>query len=1031
MIRFFVHNPVAANLLMGIFIISGGLAWWHTPKQLFPDVAPEKINVKIDYLGVGTQEIEKSVTRRVENALKKLTGVQQIDSIVSPGVSLTVLTLKYDTNGQELLQDVKNEIDAIGSDLPQNIKEPEIAKVARKIPVLSLVLSGEVSEKKLRQEALQVRDELLEYSSINEILLFGVRDQEIWIELTPEKLQEYDLTIAEVGNVLAEENLNLTGGELKSLGSYIQVKSVGEELTAFSLENKVIRTNSDGSFLFLKDIARVSEGFAPEKGEVRFSQSRACRLEIMKTAGEDVLQISAIIEDYLAKNSLRLAGAISIKVAKNNSRFVAQRLNLMWGNAWMGFLLVLFSLWVFLNFRVAFWVAMGIPIACLATFVGMQCFSVSINIMSLLGLILVLGMLVDDAVVVGENIFSQKQENSTWLESAITGTREVFVPVMAAVTTTIIAFSPLLLVSGTFGQWVSDIPKVVTLALAMSLVEVFFILPAHLGQSKNRKTFPWLTRLEIAKNEFFKTTLPLAFATKLKKLLRWRYLIIAFICGISLASISLVIGKKVPFVFVQKIDSEIVAVVIEMIPGTSRQKTREAVIEIENILGQYPEVINVVSMVGDAMNVNQYQHPSPTIADIIFELIPAEEREIRQMRTAQECARALQTQISPSAQLKSLDIEIVSGLPPVPDLEIQIVGKSSGAILETTLQIKELVQKYSAIHSVRDNIQNNQREVQIKLLPYAKTLGLTTSDLALEIRYALFGLEVQKLQDGDNEVTLRILFSEKDRAELLHLENLYITSLKGKVKIQEIASLSMTKANTIIRKIDGERTATVTANIDERKGNLAEITAELVEKIAHLEQTFPETSIHFGGKKKESKKSFDSLVVGFPIALFLIYAVIAIVFRSYTQPLIIMVAIPFSIVGAIWGHFLMGFPFTFMSIIGCVALAGIVVNDNLVLMDKVNQLRREGKEADEAVLTGTQKRLRAILLTTITTVAGLIPLLFDRSFQAATIVPMAISLAFGLIFATILTLVMVPALYLILEDMKTFWQKIFFQKGKE
>lgn len=1025
MIRFFCHNSIAANLLMWTFIILGILAWSSIPKQFFPEVTPEKITINIRYPGVDAAEIEKAVIRRIEEKMKGLDEIDKIESFVTPETGLISLFLKPGVDEQELLQDVKNNVDQIRSDLPEGIEEPEIKKVARQFSVMSLFLSGKVSEIKLRREALRIRDELLTYPQINNILMIGIRDREIWIEVLPAKLIELGISIEEVAVALNLENKDITGGELKNENVSIQVKSFGENRTITHLENKVVRSNPDGSRVLLKDLATLSDNFHQNASTVNLEQDRSCRIAIMKTENQDLLQMANIVNNYLAKSRMRLADGLQIKVIVNSSRFLTQRLNLMWRNAWMGFILVLFSLWIFLEFRVAFWVAVGVPVACLATFIGMYYLSISINLMSLLGIILVLGMLVDDAVVVGENIFRLKMEGNSWSDAATMGAGQVIVPVVTAVATTIVAFIPLLFITGTFGEWVSDIPKVVVLALAMSLMEVFFILPAHLGHSKDKQGDSFFRRLEMAKIQFFSKVLPQIFASQLKWLLRWRYVVISMIFGASIAILSLVVSNKVPFIFVQKLDSEYVVIELEMLPGTSRQQTQRFVTHMTNIARQLPEVENVFSSVGGILSTIGRQHSSPTIAEVYCELLQAEERQKKGMRTAQECAAILEKQIPRTAQIKDININVVTGLPTGKDLEIQVAHDSYSKIAEVVRRIRQQMNGYPAISFVSDDLQIGQPEVQVKLRPHAKNLGLTTSDIALQIRYALFGLEAQRFQDGDDEVTLRILFPQKARANISDLEKMRIMTAKGAVTISEVANLQMGRGNTVITKIDGKKTATITANVDENQISISKLAVVLENHFRDIRRQFPNISITFAGRKKQMQESFAALKMGFPIALFFIYAFIAVAFRSYTQPIIIMIVIPFSVIGAIWGHFVMGFPFTFMSIIGCVALAGVVVNDNLVLIDFVNRLRREGHGIYTAVVTGAEKRFRAILLTSITTVIGLVPLLSDRSFQAATIVPMAISLAFGLIFATLLTLVMVPALYLVLEDIKAL-----FSNGK-
>ncbi len=1021
--KFSVNNPVAVNLLMWGIILAGSYYAVTLVRELFPTSDPELVAVSVVYPGASPEVVEKSIARRLEREVEDVEGVEEIRTRIFEGLTTTTIELEDGVDRAEVLSDIRAELDKVAAKLPSDAEEPELSQVRPFFPVISVVVHGDVSETQLREAARDLRDELLDLPEISRANLVGVRAPEIQAEILPEKLEEFGLTFDEVGRVLQALNQDAPGGQLKSSQGNVGVRTLGERSHALAWEDHVIKSLPDGSVIRLRDISRARDAFEDKVEQARFAGKPAVMITITKTPEEDAIAIADAVKNYVQEHPTRLSGALTLTPMSDLTRLISERLDLMIRNAKTGLILVAIALALFLELRVAFWVALGLPISFLGTFILMHLMGGSINLISLFALIVVLGMIVDDAIVIGENVFTKIRNGMPSHQAAIEGVNEVAIPVTSAVLTTMVAFLPLAYIDGTIGTFLKQLPIVVISALAVSLVEAFIILPAHLAHRRKpeKKRFEaFSAKVTSMRAWLFEGKMPDLYERLLRFVLHWRYVFLAGTASVSLLIVGLVVGGVIPFVFIQNTDAETVFVQVEMVAGTSEQRTLEVLDQIERVCLNTPEVDKTFSVVGVTFSDRgrQANADPATVGQVSIELISAENRENMGLRASPSILADWREAVAGIAGAKKITFEAKSGGIQGSDIQIQVRGDNLVQLRRAIDHIETVVSSYAGVEELEDDLNLGKLEVQLTLRDDARELGLTTQDIALQIRHALFGFEIQELQGENEEVKVRVLLPEDSRRSIGDLAAIRIeTPQGGRVPLQEVAHMKTSRGYATLARVDGKRAFTVKAQVDtEKGGDTTKINAGLEKDFANISSMFPGVSLAFEGNKKQTAESLGSLKIGFIVALFLIYVIIAILFRSYGQPLIVMLAIPYAFVGAVVGHWITGYPFTILSMIGGVALTGIVVNDSLILVDFINRERLRGVSAFEAVVHGGRSRLRAIILTSITTIAGLSPLMLEKSFQAQFLIPMAVSIVYGLFFATALTLLILPATYCVFED---------------
>jgi HAE1 family hydrophobic/amphiphilic exporter-1 len=1091
--RFSVRNPVLVNMLMLVILASGTIFALTLVREMFPEFRPNKLIISAIYPGVQPQEIEKAVTIKIEEAVRDIEGVEKVDSTISEGSTVISLTLFNEVDDAEaVLNEVKREIDAL-PDLPDDLERITVQKFEPLLPVISVAIFGDGDEADLKQATRQLRDDLIALPGVSNVTLSGIRDDEISVEIIPERLIEYDVTFDEVADAIRTGNLDISGGQLEGQRTTVSVRTVGEEVRGEDLEDLVIRSGAGtGRKVLLRDVAVVNDGFVDVDIKSYFNSKPSMSCDVFKTASQDAIQISSVVKAYVAGKkgepfdpygfakaetlpwhqrlpaqigagfswlSNRVAGRpdpvevyessraapfshqFEIQLNTDLARFIEGRLDLMARNGRSGLILVLISLVLFLNRRVAFWAAIGLPVSFLGTFSVMWMFGISINLLSVFGLIIVLGIIVDDAIVIGENICRHVEDGEPANEAAITGTEEVQLPVIVAVLTTIAAFAPMLFIQGTIGDFMGELPIVVMAALSVSLVEALFILPTHLRHLPtpeeerqllaNRReglVSRILDRFRIWQEHIVHDILTAWYEWFLRFALRWKFVTVSIAIATLTTSFGLIAGGIVEFVFIQDMDAESLVCNVELPVGSPPERVEQRIREISEFINLAPEVSGVTALVGVQIDVAGEGAVGATdqsnLGQLIIELQESDARERAGMRSSNDLLTVFREFTGNLPEINSVQWQALNGGPGGRDIAIRLTGPRFEELVEVSEELTAMVSQYAGVYDLDTDFDRGQREVQLRLLESASVNGGNVAALGTHVRSALFGREARRITRNREDVKIMVRYPEDFRASVYNLESMWVpttgaTGTRGWVPLRQVAELRETEGVTSLHRSQHARSVTVYGNIDEAQNNSSDVIESVRAAFeSAIRPDHPSVKIEFLGSSEEMRKSFSGLKIAFPVALLLIYMMLAGLFRSYVQPLVVMAAIPFGIQGAILGHLLTDNPITILSLIGMLALSGILVNDSLVLVDFINSRIRNGLSIFEASIQGAKLRLRAILLTSLTTAAGLTPLMFETSFQARFLIPMAVTLTFGLVFATGLTLVIVPALNLIFLEFR-------------
>jgi len=1060
--RLSVNNPVLVNLFMLAIVCAGVFCAFTLVREMFPESNPNQVHISVIYPGATPAEIEKGIAIKIEEVIKDIEDVEEIRTTIGEG-SCTIAAVLYNDveDVDQAVTDVKAAIDTIPRDeFPDEAEEPMVVKFEPQLPVINVSFFGDLDEETLKRTGKQLRDDLLAVPGITDVVLGGVRQDEISVEVRPEKLVEYGLSFMEVGEAITRANLDLPGGQIKTGSSNVSVRTLGEEDQAEPIGEIIVRSNPSGKMIRLNEIAEVIDGFEDTDMVARFNAKPAVTVTVYKTTSQDAIEISKKVKamvsgklrrplerDWFAALKYRLGirdetervyerarndpypKIGQLKTSTNLARFIEGRLDLLTRNGLWGLTFVFCSLLLFLNWRVAFWVMCGLLLSVLGTLVAVKLLGYSLNLLSMFGLIIVLGILVDDAIIVGEHVYSKIESGMEPRLAAITGTEEVTWPVVCAIATTIVAFVPLMYIEGRMGDFMGVLPVIVLCALSVSLFEALTILPSHLAEwlkphaPADRPTtitkFRGLAaRVRAAQSYFIKDILLQNYERFLRYCVANRYVTVAALTAAVIAAIGMIAGGRVPFVFIQKMDSETVVALLKMPVGTPIEGTDRGIRPLEQAAANLPELDSLYTLLGAQYSTDGSRASRSThLGQAIIELKTVEERD----RTSEEVIQELRSKCRDLVGVNALKFQSMQGGPGGAPVAVEINGDNIEDLIKIAGRIKRGLEGYAGVHDIQDDFDAGRREVQIELLDSASALGLTTQSLATQVRAAFYGLEARQIQRDREDVKIMVRYPEACRQRIYDIESMWIAAPDGTlIPFSEVARLKEGRGYATIKRKDQQRIVTVTADVDENVSgaNASTINDELASQFPAIESEFAGIQMELGGQRRERMKSFASLKQEFAAAILLIYVILAGLFRSYIQPIVVMCAIPFGIIGVVVGHYVMGYPITILSLIGLVALTGIVVNDSLILVSFINRRLSEGVPVFEAIIQGGRARLRPILLTSITTILGLAPLLTETSFQAKFLIPMGISIAAGLAFATALTLVAVPSLYMISIDAK-------------
>ncbi len=1040
-IAWFSENTVAANLSM-FFILGAGLLTIPTIKQeVFPEFSLDMINISVVYLGAAPEEVEEGVCIRIEEEIQDLEGIKRISSVANEGVGTVTVEVERGTDPRELLDDLKARIDGITT-FPVETEKPVIIEVTNRRQVIDIAVWGDVGEKSLKVVGQRVRDEIAAVPGITQVELIVARPYEVSIEVSEAELRKHGLTFDQVAQAIRRSSFDLPGGSIRSASGDILLRTKGQAYDGLEFEEIVLLTRPDGTRLMLNDIARVVDGFAETDQSARFGGAPAVGVRVFRVGDQAALDVAAKVNKYVREAQLRVPEGITLTAWNDSSRVLRGRLDLMLRNAKAGYILVFLVLALFLRFRLAFWVSLGIPISFLGAMWLMPMLDISINMISLFAFIVVLGIVVDDAIIVGENIHSHQERGEKGVTGARRGASRVAVPVVFGVLTTIAAFSPLLAVEGTMGKMMSVVPTIVIATLVFSLFESLCILPAHLGHGGTRKEeFHGLQgiwrRFQSRFTDGLATFIEKVYRPALEFALRWRYATIAWAVATLLITIGLVAGGRIKFQFFPSVESDFVSADLTLPPGTAVDATAAAIKYLEDgAIAVQDELqaemdegeINPIQYIftsigsqpfreGNRPNSSIGSGPAQShIGELILELLPSEERNV----TSAEIMQRWREKVGsiPDAIELSFSASLFSSGEPI---NIQLTGPDIEDLQEAAERLKLALAEYAGVFDITDSFRAGKREIKLGVKPAAEAYGVSRADLARQVRQAFYGEEAQRIQRGRDDVRIMVRFPEEERRSLGDLENMRIrTPSGGEVPFPVVAEVEMGRGFSSIRRVDQRRALNVTADVDASIGNAGEILGSVgSDVLPGILADYQGINFTLEGEQREQRDTMGGLRRGFMMALLLIYGLMAIPFRSYLQPLMVMSVIPFGIVGAIWGHIFMGLDLSILSLFGIVALTGVVVNDSIVLVHFVNTRRDEGVSIQKAVHDSGVVRFRPILLTSLTTFVGLSPLLLERSMQAKFLIPMATSLGFGVMFATVITLFLIPASYMILEDLKT------------
>ena len=1039
MIDWFARNHVAANLLL-FSIIVGGIYSLHSWLKLdmFPEIEPDIITVVVPLRGATPEDIELGVAIRIEEAVQDLEGIDQITSRSVEGKTTVNIEVDSDYEPRELLNDIKNRVDSINT-FPADTEKPVVSLAQRTYTVISVVVAGDYSEGEIRSIAEQVRDDLLRIGGVTQVRLDAVRKYEISIEASQDRLREFNLTLADIAQAVQRSSLDISAGNVRTEGGDVLIRSKGQAYRRAQFEQIVVKTNPDGSIIRVADVARVNDGFEEILLKTGFNGGFAALIRVNRTADQDAIEVAQKVKDYIAERQAALPVGISLSYWDDNSEYLKARLGTLVNNGIQGSILVILLLTMFLRPAVALWVFIGIPASFLGALMLMPFTGVTINMISLFGFIIVLGIVVDDAIVTGENIYTRLRAGEDPLAASVQGTKQVAVPVTFGILTTIAAFSPLAFVEGRMGDFMAAIPAVVIPCLVFSLVESKLVLPAHMKTVRIRSEPATLSGFSGFQQRFadgFEQFIVDYYRPLLRFSLANRYSVIAAFLGVLALTLALVLSGWAKFIFFPRIESDVATVTLSMPVGTPFQVTDRhmqritgAAFELQrkytNGEGGEPVIRNILSTTGSALiarggGPGNNQTLGDNYGQVIIELVPSDERitDISALKLLNEWRRMIG--VVPGAESLTYRAELIHAGDPV---HIQLNAQSLETLEAVGEQIKQRLATYPTVFDISDSLSDGKEELQIELTRQGHVLGLTRAAVANQVSQAFRGFEAQRIQRGRDDIRVIVRLPRDERSTTATLDEYLVTTPDGRqVPLSHVATLTPGKGPSTILRIDRERTMNITADVDKTRTNMTVLQADLNEYLQELLAGYPGVTWSFEGEAKEQRESFASLQWGMIVILFVIYVLLALPLKSYVQPLIVMSVIPFGIIGAVWGHWLLGRELTFPSMLGVMALVGVVVNDSLVLVDFINQKKAEGMSVPDAVLNSGVVRFRPVMLTSLTTFFGLLPLLFEKSVQAQFLIPMGISLGFGILFATTITLIMIPVNVIILEDIKKLFR---------
>ncbi len=1073
-VQWAIRNSPAMNTLMISVLAVGILSMTMLRREVFPEFQLERILVTVPYPGASPSEVEEGICLKIEEAVRSISGIKKQTSVAAEGSGTVVLELETGTDVQKILNEVESEIDRIPS-FPELAEDPEVKQVTLREPAIQIAVIGTSTaapdwELQLRETAELVRKEILMLPNVSQAEINGSRDYQIDIEIPEATLRRYGLTLQQVAQIVRRENIELPGGDIKTEAEQVRLRGMNKQVVGTEIARIPVVTQDNGVVLTIGDLGVVRDEFADTTAISRIDGKPALTITVQRTSKEDLLAIAEEVNGYVETRDL--GGGIELKTWNDMSIDVRDRLEMLTRNGLQGLFLVFIVLAVFLEIRLAFWVALGIPVSILGSCSFLLMFDQTLNMISMFSFLTALGIVVDDAIVVGENIYAHRQAGKGRLQAAIDGTVEVIPSVTASVMTTVIAFVPMLFVSGVMGKFIAVMPVAIIAMLLISLVESMIILPCHLAHSHSGddpRTLTFQARDWSRRMPFGLRILPgfiiigLAFIADqflyplrklgalgkavnklsgrclgfvitrlylptLKGCISNPVLVASAAFALLLVSLGLIRAGVVPWTIFPKLDNKMIQATVVYPDGTPGAVTNNAAKRLEESIVKINERYtergmplitllhrNVGQVSSSTFDGNQDRQEGSHIARVTVELVDTADRSVK----SQQVITEWRDEVGDIPGVESLTFGSPQMGPGGKQIEFKLIAEQEDfdALVAATDECKAQLRKYPGVFDVADDSQPGKWEFQLRVKDRARAMGIPLADLAETVRASYYGEEVMRLQRGRHEVKLMVRYPAEERRSMANFEEIRIRSDDGAERpLTELAAVTVDRGTSEINRVEQMRSITITADVDEELGNSSDIVNSMQSEVMPvLLEDFPQVRVRWEGQREQSQESLSSLFVGFLVCLAAMFGLLTVEFRSYIQPLIILALIPFGAIGAIAGHAFMGLPLTMFSLFGLVALTGVVVNDSIVLVDFINHRLADGMPLREALVDAGRRRFRPVFLTSVTTVAGLLPILLETSFQAQILIPMATSLCFGLMSATFLVLFLVPTFYMIYQ----------------
>jgi len=1034
-IAWMAQNHVTANLLMLAFIVGGLLMMPRVKQEVFPDIQLDMVSINVPYPGASPEEVEEGIILAIEEEVRGLDNIKKVSSIVREGYGNVTVELMMGSNPSKALTDVKNAVDRIKT-FPKDIEKYTVSLLESKKQVISIVLHGQQPMKVLKKLADKVKNDLLTYPNITQVSISGIRTPEISIEVSQKNLRKYNLTLENIATKIKANALDLPGGRVKAQGGEVLVRTKEKRYLGTEFENLPVISTNDGSIVKLRDIGTVKDSFIDNDVEAKFNNEPAVMVNVYRMGDETPKDVANTVKKYLKKFNKELPSTIKVSLWEDMSEVLNDRIHLLLKNAGLGLILVLLLLGLALDVRLAFWVTLGIPTSILGSLLLFPLLGMSINMVSLFAIIVTIGIVVDDAVIVGENVYQKRAEGKSYLEAAVEGTKEIAIPVVFSILTNIAAFVPLMFVPGVTGKFFIVIPTVVISIFTISLIDALFVVPSHLSHESNMDNQGIIGYLNRKRQWFTKFLIwfrDIKFKPFLTLCLKWRYLTLSITAFVLLIFVGIVTSGRIEFSFMPKIEAERITLSVELPFGINVNETKS--IE-QQLISTANEIIKdnggekilrgIYSQIGNPSIDKGMVNTGPALSgghltNVSVYLVPIDERNIN----AETFVKLWSKKLKNIKGLAKMAFKFTTATSTNKPINFLISHQDTQTLETAANELAEKLKTYAGVRDIDNGFSGGKRQLDFKLKPTAKSMGITAYSMARQVRNTFYGAEALRIQRGRDEVKVMLRYPENERLSEENIEELILKAPNGgEIPLIEAVTITQGRSYTEIIRQDGRRVLGVTADVESGVANAGKVIKSVEENIMpDLMKKYPGLTYSLDGEQRDQKDAMKALGFGFILCLFAIFAMLAIPFKSYTQPFIIMVSIPFGIIGAILGHAIMGYELSIMSMFGIVALSGVVVNDALILIDAANQKYNEGKSTKlEAVIFAATRRFRPILLTSLTTFLGLAPMIFETSLQARFLIPMAISLGYGILFATGITLLVIPSLFLALDDIHNLFE---------